>query len=1003
MKKLAALFFILFALTFSFFSQTGETEKNLQPNAHYETIKWDSVAKSRKYQVDIEKVDDKGKWKKVFSKQTKDTSLEVLLEPGSYRVSISTFNILGKKTASEWTEFQVLNEKIPYLFNNYYKKDPNWNVPVLYIDFKNNDLSKLDGYENFIKAEQGFSENSFFIKGKNIFSPSTTFSLIPSNSALDEGKPYTPIFDERKTVPLTILQRDTKKGGVYVSYEPDSLFTGYYKLEAKNASNTSSYGIFVFADRKLNISPEGFEQDLRYKVNSFYIPSSGNVKLSLVGVGITSMSRFTLIPSYDDGINYPLAEIGPRGSVELSVEATSVVSAAGFVQVDFLCDSQKLTPGYYYINVENEDNDSAKVLVLAKIRTDQDNGIEINKVKTKFNKRTKKIDFTIIGKNFDKDAELSILSEFSNKTASNNRVDLSNINYSATKLTASVPAEDVVFGNYALLIKNKKGFSSFYFYIDKHFRSNSISLSPEKAEALFLRPESELSTIDFNSNIKEKIDFFENKVRVIQKVPPLFPYFRFTFDLNMADLSSIAFKFEFDIINVNWFYLDLGVKYNPSYDAESEGSNELGAELFARITYPGYMLCPFIGLGVGYNLVDPQCGFNLINLPSGFESTSTIASNGFLGSSDLYFMGQAGFILMQFFDIRYTFEMHYFLNDNQDYQIKNMLSIGTRIPLRRASYVRQVLSRGASITKAGGVYAYDYDNLSDVDEIKFDRGVTEINGFENNKKLESVTVSNTVTSLGAKAFKDCSNLSEVVFEEDSSLKVISSQAFANDKLIKLIRIPESVTKIEEFAFENWTNGQTIYLGWPRNSDVKRDLSGLENTNALIIYEDNQVYNPLSYQTVFNNPENWKNVVLGINNDYSNVFVYKDNSYHSSIKVNGIIRTDKEDFIYRNSPALIVNTVKFAKKIKFSVLGDGNKYMLCVVTRDGGCFAKEFKTKSEDVKHISISMNSLKRMDSSKVRKLDKQQIVFVQIVPVVEINRSCLAYFYDFEVQSNEK
>ena len=83
-----------------------------------------------------------------------------------------------------------------------------------------------------------------------------------------------------------------------------------------------------------------------------------------------------------------------------------------------------------------------------------------------------------------------------------------------------------------------------------------------------------------------------------------------------------------------------------------------------------------------------------------------------------------------------------------------------------------------------------------------------------------------------------------------------------------------------------------------------------------------------------------------------------------------------------------------------MLGDGNKYMFYVVTRDGGCFAKEFKTKNEDITTVNISLNSLKKRSNSQVRKLNMNNITFAQIVPVMKSGVECDAYFFDFEVDN---
>ncbi len=1015
MKRLGIVFFVFFAVLFSAVSQAKSSEVVASAvNAQYETIKWDGVAKTKKYEVNIEKLQADGKWTKFLSKQTKDTSMEVLLEPGTYRVSISTFNILGKKTISDWTEFYILDEDTPYLFKDYHKKAQLWNVPVLFINLKNIDLSKIEGAENFIRAEKGYPENSFFVKGKNIFSPGTTFTLIPSNEALDGGHEYKPVFNQRHNVPLNIIGRDTKKSGVYLSYDPDELFSGYYHLEAKNGNKTSSYGIFVFAERKLDIVCEDFEQDARYKVNAFYIPPKGNVNLSVIGTGINPLTSFELIPTDSEGIKYPFAAAEARKTVPLIVGATNSISAKGYVRVDLICNNTDLKPGYYYIKAENNvseeyknpEIDVSKCLVLAKIDSKHENGIVIKKVSTKYNKRTKNVDFTIISNNPLKGADLSIWSEYSPETDSNSSVKLHNVNYSGNKTTASASPEKILFGNNALLVKNSEGVCFAYFYINKHFKCNMISLSQDKADSLFLRPESDITKIDFNSDIQEKVVFYDNEVNVVRKKPPLFPFLRFTYSSNMDKISSTSldmdFRLEFDVYHKDWFYLNLGAKYNPHQSVDNPNCYELAPELFFHFAVPRYVLTPFIGLGVGYNIVDPLSQSNAFGLPAGFDEALSIEKDGFFNAADFYFSGQIGLLIMQFYELRYNFEMHNFLNENQNNKLVHMFSFGVRIPLRSDTFVREVLSQSALITKAGSVYAYDYDNLDKVTSIAFEEGITEVNGFVDYHSLKSVSLSNTVKAIGSQAFMNCSNLSQVDLKAASNLAVISSQAFANDKNIKIISIPPTITKIEASAFEGWTPGQTIYLNWSKNSTIKRDLAGLNDTKALVLYQDNTPYKAQAdaYETAFNNPVSWKPPVENVQIKYSQVFVYSDNQYHAAINLYGTVMRDEEQLNYKTSEKDVVNAIKFAKSLKFKVLGDGNKYMFYVVTRDGGCFAKEFKTKNEDITTVNISLNSLKKRSNSQVRKLNMNNITFAQIVPVMKSGVECDAYFFDFEVDN---
>jgi hypothetical protein len=66
--------------------------------------------------------------------------------------------------------------------------------------------------------------------------------------------------------------------------------------------------------------------------------------------------------------------------------------------------------------------------------------------------------------------------------------------------------------------------------------------------------------------------------------------------------------------------------------------------------------------------------------------------------------------------------------------------------------------------------------------------------------LKKVVISNTVTSIHEKAFYCCSNLSELIFEENSQLKWIEDAAFLLCEKLEKVQIPSSVTSIGEEVF-----------------------------------------------------------------------------------------------------------------------------------------------------------------------------------------------------------
>ncbi len=74
--------------------------------------------------------------------------------------------------------------------------------------------------------------------------------------------------------------------------------------------------------------------------------------------------------------------------------------------------------------------------------------------------------------------------------------------------------------------------------------------------------------------------------------------------------------------------------------------------------------------------------------------------------------------------------------------------------------------------------------------------------FYNNKTIESVTLANTITSIGSEAFSHCQLLKSI--EIPNSVKSIGSYAFNNCSSLKELVIPASVTTISDYAFYHCT-------------------------------------------------------------------------------------------------------------------------------------------------------------------------------------------------------
>ncbi|MCL2062549.1 MAG: leucine-rich repeat protein, partial [Firmicutes bacterium] len=97
----------------------------------------------------------------------------------------------------------------------------------------------------------------------------------------------------------------------------------------------------------------------------------------------------------------------------------------------------------------------------------------------------------------------------------------------------------------------------------------------------------------------------------------------------------------------------------------------------------------------------------------------------------------------------------------------------------------------------------------------------------------AVTIPKSAGRIGWKAFKDCKNLTSVIFESGSKLTDIESRAFEGCTGLTSITIPDSVTMIEYSAFADWEKHQTIYAN--KKNSKKWHKKWKDYCKAKIIY------------------------------------------------------------------------------------------------------------------------------------------------------------------------
>ena len=89
--------------------------------------------------------------------------------------------------------------------------------------------------------------------------------------------------------------------------------------------------------------------------------------------------------------------------------------------------------------------------------------------------------------------------------------------------------------------------------------------------------------------------------------------------------------------------------------------------------------------------------------------------------------------------------------------------------------------------------------------VRFPDGLDVVRGeWFQGSDVEKVIIPNSVTSLGHYAFYQCTQLREVVFEPNSSLRTIGSHCFVRCQLREIF-IPKSLRAIGEMAFYGCKN------------------------------------------------------------------------------------------------------------------------------------------------------------------------------------------------------
>ena len=107
------------------------------------------------------------------------------------------------------------------------------------------------------------------------------------------------------------------------------------------------------------------------------------------------------------------------------------------------------------------------------------------------------------------------------------------------------------------------------------------------------------------------------------------------------------------------------------------------------------------------------------------------------------------------------------------------------------------------------------NNSSTIKTLIIEEGVTSIGqkAFRELSIISEITIPASVTSIRSDAFRQCQSVQTLMLAEDSKLTKIGASAFCQTSLDSDITLPASVTKIGEKAFGNF-KGEHLYINVP---------------------------------------------------------------------------------------------------------------------------------------------------------------------------------------------
>ncbi len=156
----------------------------------------------------------------------------------------------------------------------------------------------------------------------------------------------------------------------------------------------------------------------------------------------------------------------------------------------------------------------------------------------------------------------------------------------------------------------------------------------------------------------------------------------------------------------------------------------------------------------------------------------------------------------------YAFDNTAYYNDANNWE-DHVLYIGNHLIDAKTDITDNYVVKGG--TKKIAAYAFDW--CAELTSVTIPDSVTSIGdyAFLNCYSLTSVTIPDSVTYLGAAVFRQCDALTDVAFGSDSQLNAINSYAFEGCDSLVSVAIPDTVTAIAYSSFASCTSLSAVTI------------------------------------------------------------------------------------------------------------------------------------------------------------------------------------------------